>query len=164
MNASPQPLFTAAQADFIRGPVSVLAASHDAQLTPNLSRAVGCTLDVEANNFVVFLAASRSAALLDDLRANRRIAVVLSRPSTHESLQIKADDAEVMALPMSARTLVDDYHARMIAETGALGLSLAAVQALFSVEPDDIVAVRCTPQAIFEQTPGPNAGNLLQAV
>lgn len=164
MNAPSPRLFTTAQADFIRGPVSVLAASHDAQLTPNLSRAVGCTLDVDANCFVVFLAASRSAAVLDDLRANRRIAVVLSRPSTHESLQIKADDAEIIALPPQAHTLVDDYHARMIAETSALGLSLAAVQALFSVEPEDIVAVRCTPHAVFEQTPGPNAGNLLQAV
>lgn len=164
MNASPPPLFTAAQADFIRGPVSVLAASHDAQLVPNITRAIGCALDADANCFVVFLAASRSDAVLDDLRANRRIAVVLSRPSTHESLQIKADDAQIIALPPQARALVDDYHARMAAEVGALGFPLATVQALFSVEDEDIVAVQCTPHAVFEQTPGPNAGNLLKAV
>lgn len=141
---------------FIQGPVSIIAASGDADGLPQLVRACGCRID--ADRVVILLAASHAGALLGDLRANRRIAVVFSRPTTYRTLQLKADDAEVMALAVDDPALATRYRAVMVTELAPLGHSEAFVSALLGVGVADLVAVGFTPTAAFSQTPGPGAG------
>src|SRR5262249_60081133 len=92
--AMPQaPLLDDDNAAFIQSGVSINAASSGPGNVPAVSRALGCRLSPDRNRVTVFLAASRSAALLEAIAASRRIAVVFSQPSTHRTIQLKGSDA-----------------------------------------------------------------------
>jgi predicted pyridoxine 5'-phosphate oxidase superfamily flavin-nucleotide-binding protein len=156
------PPLTAAQTAFMQGPVSILAATHDAGLTPNLVRAHGCSVSADRRELTIWLAASQAGAVLADIRANRAVALVFCRPSTHQALQVKAADAEIIPAERDAAREVRRYHAQMQTEVGLLGFSEPMREAMFSCRPGDLVALRCMPYAVFEQTPGPNAGHALQ--
>jgi hypothetical protein len=83
---------------------------------------------------------------------------VFSRPSTHRSFQLKAEDAVVRPLATDEHAVVARYVEAFAVEISALGHLDAHARALLSAPDDDLVAIDFTPTAAFEQTPGPNAG------
>ena len=149
-------LLDADHLDFIRGPVSIIAASAGAGGIPQLGRACGCRVDGE--KVVILLAASQSGALLGDVRANGRVAVVFSRPTSHRTLQLKGGDAAIAALAAEDPALVTRYRGCMVTELAQLGYDRDFVGALFGASLADLVAIVFTPTAAFSQTPGPGAG------
>lgn len=144
---------------FIQGPVSIIAATAGAGGTPRLARACGCRID--GSRIVILLGASQAGALLEDLQANGRIAVVFSRPTSHRTLQLKGSDASVAASTEEAPSLVERYRAMMTTELVPLGHDSSFVGALLTAGLTDLVAVAFTPRAAFSQTPGPGAGTPL---
>jgi hypothetical protein len=147
----------------MQGPVSILAATRAADLTPNLVRAHGCSVSADRRELIIWLAASQSGAVLADVRANRAVALVFSRPSTHQTLQIKAADAQIIPAEREGARVARRYHTQMHAEIGSLGFPAPMCEAMFSCRPGDLIGLRCTPHAVFEQTPGPNAGHALDS-
>jgi hypothetical protein len=146
---------------FVQGSVSIIAASSDAQCRATLVRALGCRMDGE--QITVFLAASQSAALLDDVREHRRIAVVFSRPLTHQTVQLKGADASILHCAKGDLAIVGRYRASMVGEIGALGFPCEFTAAMLAADDDDLVAVRFSIAEAFSQTPGPDAGQPLAA-
>lgn len=167
MDTAPQQLNND-HAAFILGPVSIIAASHDANRVPDVTRALGCKLSADATQLTIFFALAQAEVLLANIRSNRAFAAVFSLPSTDQALQVKASDAVITSLETGDLERIERYHASMVAEILPFGFNLAMLQALFSVAggcaAENIVAVRCTPTAIFEQTPGPNAGKPVPCV
>jgi len=155
------PLLSAEQIAFMQGPVSIIAASHDAALKSNLVRAVGCSLGADGNQLRIYVTASQAGTLLADLRANRALAAVFCRPSTDHALQIKAVDAAIIPTQRDDVRATQRYRDMMVGEIAPLGFPEPVLHAIFSANAADVVVVRCTPTAVFEQTPGPNAGNAL---
>ena len=145
-------------AAFIQGSVSIVAASCDAGNVPSIGRISGCRVAANGRRVTIFLASGQAPRLLSDLRACGRIAVVFSRPSTNRSFQLKADDAVVRPLAADEHAVVDRYVEAFGIEIGALGHMEEAARTLMSTPDDGMVAVDFTPNAAFEQTPGPNAG------
>ena len=92
-----------------------------------------------------------------------RIAVVFSRPSTHRTLQLKADDARVRAATSDEAAIVATYVEAFGREIASLGHTDVQARTLFAFRADDLVAIDFTPNAAFEQTPGPKAGSPLKA-
>ena len=157
-----QPLLNSAQAAFLRGPVSISAASRDAGLAPSLARVYGCRVSADRREVVLFFSRRRSAAVLRDLQAGSPIAVVFSRPGTHETLQLKAPGARIRPLAPRDRALMRAYGAAFAAEIRELGYLEDFAQALMAPTGDEALAVAFTPAALFEQTPGPHAGRRLE--
>ena len=91
------------------------------------------------------------------------IAVVFSRPSTHRTLQLKADDARVRAVTSDEAAIVATYVEAFGREIASLGHTDVQARTLFAFRADDLVAIDFTPNAAFEQTPGPKAGSPLKA-
>lgn len=156
-----QPILSSAQAAFLGGPVSISAASRDTGLTPSLTRVYGCRVSADRCEVVLFFSRRRSEAVLRDLMAGFPIAVVFSRPRTHETLQLKAPGARIQPLAPADRALMRAYGAMFAAEIRELGYPGDFAQALVAPTGDEALAVAFTPVALFEQTPGPHAGRRL---
>jgi hypothetical protein len=150
------------QIALIQRRVSIIVASRDAALCPHLVRALGCRLSLDACHVTLFLCATSSKAVIEDLRANRLIAVVFSEPSTNRSLQLKGNDATIHPVEPGDRRLVQTYVEGFAEEIAGLGFAREVAKTLFDHEPGDLVAVRFTPRLGFEQTPGPRAGEALE--
>jgi hypothetical protein len=146
------------QAAFLLGPVSMNVASRDAALTPSVGRAFGCRIAADGRELTVFLSTSHAAAVLRDLRAGAPFAAVFSRPQTHESRQIKARGVRIEALTPGDIELIRAYGDAFVAECVPLGYAERFMRGFFIDVEDDAVAVTFTPAAMFEQTPGPDAG------
>jgi hypothetical protein len=149
---------TAEQAAFIQGPVSIVAATTGAGATNHISKVFGCRVAADGRSVTIILSALQAGALLADLRANGRLAVAFCRPTTDQTLQIKALDAQVTALVRDDYSTLAEHTDKLIAEIAPIGFPESIVRPLFGCSPSDAVAVNFSPSAVFDQTPGPNAG------
>ena len=163
-SASTRQRLTPLQVDFILGPVSISVASADVNLAPSLARAYGCRYTDDRCEVTLFLPVPRSESLLCDLRAGAAVAAVFSRPSTHQTLQLKGAQANTMPLARGDRESMIAYGKAFVAEIGALGYADLFTGKLVSAVTEDAVAISFRPVAAFEQTPGPAAGKSLDTL
>jgi hypothetical protein len=157
------PLLDEARADFLTHHVSILVGSCNAQCEPAVVRAYGCRVAPDRRSITVFLSVIQSRAVLENLRAGRGIAVVFSRPRTHETLQLKGAGATIAPLARGDREAMRAYGRSFSEEVGAVGFREPFQSAIMSGTGEEAVAVSFTPTAAFEQTPGPSAGQPLGA-
>jgi len=156
--SGPRPTFDEAHAAFMASGVSVHVASRGPANVPSVARGLGCRIAPDRSRVTIFLSAAQASDLLADLRTSRAAAAVFSKPSTHETIQIKGDDATVGALAEGDLACIPAYADALVRDLQSLGYSEAFGRALVDCDPADLVAVAFTPQAAFQQTPGPNAG------
>lgn len=157
------PLLSDAQIEFVEGPRSSFVASCDAARRPSLARTLGCTVDRADGSVTVLLPAAQAAQLLRDVAAGGRIAVVCNAPDTHRTLQIKGEDARCVAAPADAEARIAAHLRGFFAVVGPHGFGFELTQAIIRGRPAPPAAVRFTPTAIFEQTPGAQAGTRIGA-
>lgn len=156
-----QPLLNAARAAFLRGPVAINVASRSARLVPSLARAYGCRVSEDRHLVWVFLAVARAQALLRDLEEGAPVAVIFSRPKSHVSLQLKGDSAVIRPVEAGDRAIMRAYGAAFMAEIVALGYTDAFAQALMAAVEEEAVGMGFRATTMYEQTPGPRAGECL---
>lgn len=157
------PILDETHARFLSHHVSILAGSCSAECMPSVVRAYGCRVAPDRRAITVFLSVAQSNAVLADLRAGGAIAVVFSRPTTHETLQLKGTRASIAPLVDGDRELMRAYGRSFGEEVGSVGFGELFQRAIMSGTGEDAVAVTFTPTAAFEQTPGPSAGQPLGA-
>lgn len=160
-NPTKAPLLDEAHAAFIQRRVTVNVGGRDADNVPTLVRALGCRVSPDRRRVTVFLSVPRSQALLKNIRDNGRIAVVMSRPSTHQTIQLKGTDAAAGPLEDGDRALMAAYQDSFVQELVEIGYRETFARAVISGQSDEIVGVTFTPVEAFVQTPGPGAGQRL---
>jgi hypothetical protein len=147
------------QAAFLQGPVSINVASTGSDGWPVVCRAQGCSVARDRRSVTLLLSARQASAVL---AANGAIAAVFSRPASHATLQIKARGATRVPLTAAHRACHARYRSRLGDELGSLGYGSDLVQGLkLMLSSSDLVALRLSPDVIFDQTPGPDAGRVL---
>jgi len=151
-----------ANAHFIEGGVSVIVATRDAGLVPEAIRACGCRVSRDRRRVTVLVDRTRADAVVADLAANGRIAVVFSQPSTHRTIQLKGDDASVVSPKPSDRTLVAAHRDQWLQELCSIGYARGFAEALWGRLPAALLAIAFSPSAAFQQTPGPGAGQPIE--
>lgn len=157
------PLFDCDHAAFMQSGVSLHAASCGEDQLPSAARALGCRISDDRLNVRVLVQAPQATELLADVRRNGALAVVFSKPSTHRTLQLKGGDAAPCPADADDLLAVARYRDAFVAETSALGHPAPLIRALLDCADEQIVAISFTPNAAFSQTPGPQAGQALQA-
>jgi hypothetical protein len=157
------PLLDEDHAAFVRGGVSIIAASSDAAGVPSVERAIGCKLSADRRRVTVFVAAASAQVLLADIRRSGRIAVAFSHPPTHRALQLKGTDAAIVRVLPADHRVVAAYRAAFTAAIVSIGHAPGLAQAALACPPDEVIAVAFAPTAAFVQTPGPRAGAPLGA-
>jgi hypothetical protein len=156
-----QPL-DAGHAAFIQGPVSVIVASRNAELVADVMRGCGCRVSRNRRAVTVLVEPGPASTLLDDIAANGMIAVVFSQPSTHRTIQLKGTDARVVTVTAADRAAARRHLRDWAEDLGHLGYGAALAAALHGGS-GALAAIRFTPSAAFQQTPGPGAGQPLKA-
>lgn len=138
--------------------VSAIVASRDAALRPSVMRAVGSRISEDGRHITVYLRPSQSRQLLADIAATGHIAVVFSDPPSHRTLQVKATAARLRPAEAGDQAVLRRYLAAMQHAVGQVGYGPDYVAAMLAAPSHDLVAVEFTPEAAFDQTPGPRAG------
>lgn len=162
MSTEPMPpLLDGERAAFLQRRVAINVAARDAGNRPVVVRALGCRVSADLRQVTVFLSVPRSAAVIGHLRDNGAIAVVFTRPSTHQTVQLKATDAVVGPLAEGDRPLIAAYRDAFARDIAEIGFTESFARAVVS-DDGEAVAVTFTPEAAFEQTPGPRAGMRLE--
>jgi hypothetical protein len=151
----------AANAAFVQGPVSVIVASRSAELVPDVVRGCGCRVSRDRCRVTVLIEPGRASTLLDDLVANGMVAVVFSQPSTHRTIQLKGSDAAVVPVTAADRAAARRHLQEWSDDLRKIGFD-AELAAAVHGNAGQLVAIRFTPTAAFEQTPGPGAGQPLR--
>jgi hypothetical protein len=143
---------------FLQRRVVVSLASCNHEGIPSLVRCVGFRILDKPQRVAVFMRANESPKLVADIRASGRVAVVFSEPSTHRSLQIKGDDAQIGALEDGDAALIERHRESVVAELVPLGYPARWLRTVVDTTALEVLAVRFTPGSAFAQTPGPRAG------
>jgi hypothetical protein len=126
--------------EFIQRRVSIIMASCNAAHVPSLARAFGCRVSPDRRQVTVFLSVPRSEQLLKDVRAGGAVAVVFSRPSTHQTIQLKGGDAAIVPLADGERACMRAYGEGFVAEIRALGYRDPFASAMMMAVADGIEA------------------------
>ena len=146
---------------FIQRRVSIFAAGRDAANVPISARAYGCKVSPDRRILTVFVMRPQAARLLENVEANRQVAVVFSRPTTHRTLQFKGQDARVTGIEPGDPQVIAEWVGSFVVELAELGFNAPFVHAACAMQPDDMAAITFSPSDGFAQTPGPGAGSRL---
>lgn len=152
---------SAEQIAFIEGEVTIYAAATGADLLPQVVRGAGCRVDARNRTVMIFVSAANASALLTALRHRGALAAVFAQPGSHKALQLKSESASIVSLGRDDAVFIANYRERMIAHIAPFGFASDVLRALFSLPVSDAVALQFTPCAVFDQTPGPNAGAMV---
>lgn len=150
------------QVAFICGGVGMSAAACRPGALPNLTRCTGARVSRDRQCVTVLVAATPAAAFLDDVRRTGSVAAVFSKPSTHETLQLKGTDARIAPTEPGDPALAARYLDAFVDALVPYGYPEPVIRAFLACAPEDLVAVQFTVAAAFSQTPGPQAGEPLR--
>lgn len=151
----------AEQRDLLEGDLFLNLATADVARVPHIAIGVGFKVSSKPLRVTVLVVREQALGFLDALATTRRIALELGRAPAHESLQIKGDDCVIDAAGAAERRLASDYRGKLLRQFGVLGLGSEMADAYLGPPSSELVALRFTPQAIFQQMPGPHAGQPL---
>lgn len=147
---------------FVESGVSITVGSRDARHVPSIVRALACRVLADRHTVRLWLSHAQSCQLRLDCAASNVITAVFSEVTTHRTWQIKGDDVSQRAPEPGDRALVDAHKAAFGYEVAQVGFDRAFTHNLMHTGDDDLVVVQFRAQSVFDQTPGPNAGQKLE--
>jgi len=142
-------------AAFLEEGLSIYVATRNHELQPNGARGSAVRVGPDGRHLTVFVPSVSAAPLLDDLRTNGQIAVVLTRPPDDRGCQAKGLFVDAREAAPAEQSFVLDQWGRFRGRLEMVGLPAAATDG-WVVWP--CVAIRLAVNALFDQTPGPGAG------
>lgn len=154
----PGPLLDEAVVAFIESGLSITIASRGERLVPSIAKAAACRVAPDRRSVTVLVFAGWAEAVLRDIACCGQVAVCLSRPSSHETVQLKGSDARSAQASLQEVAVARASIDRLLDDLASIGLDAAVFDRFFWHDPADLLAVRFTPEGAFAQTPGPRAG------
>ncbi|MCW8902204.1 pyridoxamine 5'-phosphate oxidase family protein [Sedimenticola sp.] len=155
------PILDEATAAFIQHFVSINVSTANGHRQPAISRAYGCRVADDLTRVTLFIYRDRSRQLLQGVHENHTVAVVFSRPSTLETLQLKGHDATPVEMTTTDLEYMDRYRESFMRELRLIGFPDTFATAMMACYGDEMLGIRFTPDAVFVATPGPRAGKPL---
>jgi hypothetical protein len=152
-----------ARLEFINNRADVVLGSRSTDLQPSVCWGMGCHARADGRRITVWLSRAQAATVIADIQANGAVAVTFVEPLTSRSLQLKGRDARVRDAQPQDAEILERHLDNMVREVALLGFSEMLARAAFGLPLHALVAVEFTPDDVFEQTPGPNAGKSLKA-
>lgn len=146
----------------ITGPVAIAVASRDDGHVPSLCHAYGCRWDAREQSLRIFVLADEARPVLANIAANREVAAVFSDVRTLRSLQIKGRNGHTLPFDAKDARLRQSHYRQTADGLLAAGYPAGPAQGYFDVPPRPaFITLAFTPTDIFQQTPGPGAGDRL---
>jgi hypothetical protein len=142
-------------AAFIQEGLPTHIATRNALLEPSGARVTAVTVDDDLEHVTVYVPTVAATPLLDDLRANGQVAVVLARPIDERSCQVKGVFVDSWTPSAEEESVVGRQWEQCVRALEAIGYPRATLAGWLMTP---CVAVRFRAEALFSQTPGPGAG------
>lgn len=151
------PLIPDELAVFFESGVSVLAGSANKRLVPTVMRAIAVRAEKDRQHVRLYVADATSARMLADVRENPRLAVTVSKVTTHRTMQLKGPVLSIVANgEADAAEYVDRARQAFARDLELIGMPSRHTRRL-ALLPFQELRIRV--DALFVQTPGPGAGN-----
>ncbi len=126
--------------------------------TPHVVRALALVEEADGR-LSVLLSALANPELLQAVRDTGRVAVVLSRPTTLQTVQYKGADAAVHAAETPEyRRLLQQRGDAFYGDIEQLGFDRHKLAAWYEVPDGALVRICFTPHGAWNGTPGPGSG------
>lgn len=144
--------------DLLEGGHSVLVGAVDAEGIPSCCRGVALASNDGLATATVYVPAATSHEIIANVATTRRVAVLVSHPISHNSVQFKGTTRGVRMAGESERMLIRERIDQFAAIIETLGLPPRITRSVvywpaFAIDFDVVET--------FDQTPGPNAGAAL---
>ena len=146
-------------AAFLEEGIAIQIGTRNDKLEPNGARVVAVRVEEGGTHVVAFMPERAAALVAPDLEANGQAALVFARPPDERSCQVKGVFERMSAAASDDERFVREQWRRWLERLTTIGLPLSTLQG-WDVWP--CMAVRLRVTALFNQTPGPNAGTVLQ--
>jgi hypothetical protein len=140
---------------FLEGGNSLLVGTRDSERMPHVARAVGIRVSPDRTQFTLFLPEGPAARAIRDLESVPLVALTVSEPPTHRTVQVKGQVLALRTPTSEERAWVESYPERFANVVAYAGLARATVMRLH-VWPARAIDVAMTD--LFDQSPGPRAG------
>lgn len=140
----------------LAGHDAVVVGGRDAALRPACGLAAGVTFGGEPGRVTAYLPEATSADLLACLEENGRIAVVFEEILSHHTIQLKGEVVEMRPASEEERPAVEQALEGFFRQVEAIGGAPGVVRRRRRWP---CRAVTFAVTDVFEQTPGPRAGN-----
>ena len=142
----------------LEGGISVIVATVDADNVPSCCRGVTLTTKDDFETVTVYVPAATAGETIANLATTRRMAVSCAAPLTHSTIQLKGVTRGVRLAPAEDEKMVRQRWREFMDVLDAIGQP-RRVTARIAHWPT--FAIEMTVEQVFEQTPGPKAGNPL---
>ncbi len=142
-------------AAFLHGGVGIHIGTRNDRLEPNGARAAAARVDEDGMHLVVYVPEVAARRVLPDLESHGQAAVVFGRPIDDRACQVKGVLTGVRTADADERPMVAAQWDLFLDNMEHIGVP-RAVLAGWVFWP--ALAIRLRATAIFEQTPGPDAG------
>jgi hypothetical protein len=162
MDDAAPPLIDTELAAFMESGISLNLASCDSARMPSVARAIGCRVTDGGRTVRLLVSRQQCAKVLDHIAQSGRVAVVISRPSTHRTVQVKAEGARIDSASADDLAAVHRYLDSFPAELAPMNYDPAMIRSFLRCPDEDVCAVVFTPCSAFSQTPGSGAGRELK--
>jgi hypothetical protein len=145
-------------AAFLEEGIGIQIGTRNASLMPNGARVVAARVEDDGTHLTAFIPARAAPQVVPDLEANGQAAIVFARPPDERSCQVKGVFAGMGATGAAEERFVREQWQRWLERLTTIGLPLSTLEG-WDAWP--CVAIRLRVTALFNQTPGPNAGSVL---
>lgn len=146
-------------AAFLRDGLGIHIGTRDEQLRPNGARALAVKVDDDGRHLTVYVPKAGAARVLRDLESNGQAAVNLGRPTDDRACQVKGIFQGARPARPAEKPHVLEQWSRYLDNLERIGIPRESTSN-WTTWP--AVAVRIKVNAVFEQTPGPQAGTPLK--
>jgi hypothetical protein len=153
-------MIPAALVEFLESGLAVSVGTCGIDLMPETTQAVCVAVSADHASLRLFLPVATARATIEDLRANPNIAVTLSSPPTHRTVQLKGRVSRIAPAGHEEEALVKRYIANVVEQLVSVGLPAMLTQ---RISHWPCWAVEISVSEIFVQTPGPRAGSKLES-
>lgn len=148
-------MITPELAGFLEEGLGLHIGARDEALQPAGARAAAVTVDPDGRHLVVYVPARAATRILPHLRSNGQAALNAGRPVDERACQVKGIVVDIHPASADEHAVVCTQWDGFMRQLERVGISrqMAAGWAVWPA-----VAIRMRVTAIFEQTPGPQAG------
>jgi hypothetical protein len=144
-----------ALAAFLQEGIAIQLGTRNGRLEPNGVRVVAVTVEGDGRHLIAFVPELAAPLVLPDLESNGQAALVFSRPPDERACQVKGTFTGARPASPDDRAAVEGQWERWRTRLASIGVARPTLEP-WIVWP--CVAIRLRVTAIFNQTPGPNAG------
>jgi len=160
--AEPGVVVDTALADFIGERCTLILSAAADSGVPDLCMALAVWIEAETGRLTLVLDARNTQAMQSLVRAGcSEVALVACRPSDLRTFQIKGHQPSIQMFPATGIDSVSASTRSRREELDRIGFGGAYAATLYDFDPSQLVCLSFEPHVVFEQTPGPRAGQAI---